>query len=276
MRCNDTCSWPYRRLHCVLRSLPRRSQRHTLPRPITTIKHTRATTTATIDWIVLLPFFFMALCVLAETVRCELATQINQFISIIIIGSTAVSTCTRATPCRAPLYRPATAAAAAGALRPFAVSVPVARGQVLITFAKAHAHFWGLIEAYVFGQLLKNEMVLHIVIWLVSGGILHHVSRVSSAEFESCCCCCLGQRKIFIDFRCKAGQVSVIYFMRYFTTLFDSPAGAASAAHLQIICITHTLSPAACSGVQHVQRPNWLISRAPARQLPCMKMLLCR
>lgn len=54
MRCNDTCSWPYRRLHsdrcgrCLAwatdwANWDSASQRHTLHRPITTIKHTRPT-----------------------------------------------------------------------------------------------------------------------------------------------------------------------------------------------------------------------------------------
>lgn len=45
-------------------------------------------------------------------------------------------------------------------------------------FCSGTRPFWGgLLRRIFFGQLLKNEMVLHIVIRLVSGGILHHVSR---------------------------------------------------------------------------------------------------
>lgn len=50
------------------------------------------------------------------------------------------------------------------------VSLAVARGQVLITFAAAHAP----LLRRIFGQLLKNEMVLHIVMTR----IWHLASRI--------------------------------------------------------------------------------------------------
>lgn len=230
-------------------SLPRRSQRHTLPRPITTIKQThkqqqqqqlQSTGLYCCHFSLWLYAFWHRLC--AEQVKAEANKSIyfnynyRLHCSLDLHSADSLPYCAVLLPC--------------GLLQSPAPSQSrVAKCSLLLQ--RYTPLLGGLLRRIFFGQLLKNEMVLHIVIWLVSGGILHHVSSSYLLPNSSRAAAAWGRERFSLisvaKAKAKAGQVSVIYFMRYFTTLFDLPQGAASAAHLQIICITHTLSPAACA-----------------------------
>lgn len=142
------------------------------------------------------------------------------------------------------------------AARRLSVSVAAARGQVLITFAAAHAP----LLRRIFGQLLKNEMVLHIVmtrIWHLASRIWTYLLHNSSK---------LGAEKDFHWFPLRSwSSVGYLFYalLHNFIRLAPSSRKCSPLANY----MHYAYAKSGCMQ-GHVQRPNWLISRASKGSFP--------